>query len=159
MIGRLSSIALLGAAAFLASTPAQAAVQAGVLSCRGAPSVGLIVGSVRRFNCTFRPSDRTQRPQSYTATATRIGIDIGVTAASRLAWAVFAPTQVIRPGDLAGNFAGGSASIALGMGAGANALIGGSNNSFALQPLSVEGQVGLNVALGAAGFTLRYAGR
>jgi len=159
MILRLASIAALGAFLFWTTAPAQAAVQAGVLTCRGGASVGLIVGSVRRFTCVFRPSDRTQPLQNYTAQAGRVGLDLGITMGSQLAWAVFAPTRVIRPGDLAGTYVGGSASIALGMGAGANALIGGSGNSVALQPLSVEGQLGVNVALGAAGFTLTYRGR
>ena len=128
------------------------------MSCRAgaAPPIGLIVGSVRRFTCVYRPSDRTQPTQTYTAQAGRIGLDLGITAGSRLVWGVFAPTRVIGPGDLAGTYVGGSASVALGMGAGANALIGGSQNSVALQPLSVEGQVGVNLALGAEGFTLRY---
>ena len=139
----------------LSASPAGAAVQAGMLSCRSGPSVGLIVGSVRRFSCVFRPADRRQRTQLYNATVGRVGIDIGITAGSRLAWAVFAPTAVIGPGDLSGQYVGGSASVALGLGAGANALVGGSANSVALQPLSLEGQVGVNIALGAEGMTLR----
>lgn len=156
---RLLTISALSAIALCASAPANAAVQAGILTCSGGASVGLIVGSVRRFTCVFQPSDRTQRRQNYTAQVGRVGLDLGITAASRLAWAVFAPTRVIGPGDLAGTFVGGSASVALGMGVGANALIGGSGNSIALQPLSVEGQLGVNVALGAQGLTLRYGSR
>lgn len=159
MIIRLASIAALGAVMLCASAPAYAAVQTGILTCRGGASVGLIVGSVRRFTCVFRPADRTQPVQNYTAQVGRVGLDLGITMASRLAWGVFAPSRSLRPGELAGTYVGGSASVALGMGAGANALIGGSGNSVALQPLSVEGQVGVNVALGAEGFTLRYAGR
>ncbi len=159
MFIRLASIAVLGAAVLCAAAPANAAVQVGILTCRGGASVGLIVGSVRRFTCVYRPSDRALPAQNYTAQVGRVGLDLGITLGSRLAWGVFAPTRVIRPGDLAGTFVGGSASIALGMGAGANALIGGSGNSIALQPLSVEGQVGVNVALGAQGLTLTYSGR
>ena len=138
------------------ATPADAAVRAGVLTCRSGPSVGLILGSVRRFTCAFRPS--TPGPSyAYSASVGRIGVDIGVTAGSQLAWVVFAPTARLGPGDLAGTYVGGSAAIALGLGAGANALIGGSANSVALQPLSLEGQIGINVAAGAEGLTLTPA--
>jgi hypothetical protein len=147
------SFALLGV---LDSRPAQAAVQAGVLSCRTGPSVGLIVGSVRQFQCTFRPSVAGQPRQYYSATIGRLGVDIGVSAGGQLVWAVFAPTVRIGPGDLAGTYVGGRAAGAVGLGAGANVLVGGSSNSIALQPLSVEGSVGLGVALGGQGLTLRF---
>jgi hypothetical protein len=147
------AFALLGV---LSSGPTQAAVQAGVLSCRTGPSVGLIVGSVREFQCTFRPSVAGQPRQYYSATIGRIGVDIGISAGAQLVWAVFAPTVRIGPGDLAGTYVGGSAAAAVGLGAGANVLLGGSANSIALQPLSVEGSVGLGVALGGQGLTLRF---
>ena len=59
------------------------------------------------------------------------------------------------PGDLSGNYAGAQGSASVGVGVGGNALIGGSNNSIALQPLSVQGQVGLNVAAGLESLELR----
>ena len=148
------SLALLGV---LNSGSAQAAVQAGVLSCRTGPSVGLILGSVRQFQCTFRPSVAGQPRQYYSATIGRVGVDIGISAGGQLVWAVFAPTVRIGPGDLAGTYIGGSAAAAVGLGAGANVLLGGSSNSIALQPLSVEGSVGLGVALGGQGLTLRFS--
>jgi hypothetical protein len=157
MIVRLASAALLCAAVLTSAAPAQAAVQAGILTCRGGPSVGLIVGSVQRFTCVFRPSDRTQPAQNYSGQVGRVGLDLGITFGSRLAWAVFAPSRTVAPGALAGTFVGGSASVALGLGAGANALIGGSQNAFALQPLSVEGMAGFNLAVGASGFRLTHA--
>ena len=40
-------------------------------------------------------------------------------------------------------------------GPGGNVLVGGSNNSIALQPLSLQGQVGLNVAAGLESLELR----
>jgi len=137
------------------AVPAEAAVQAGVLSCRSGPSVGLILGSVRRFTCVFRPSVPGPH-QFYNATIGRVGVDIGVSAGTQLVWGVFAPTAILRPGDLSGTYVGGSAAVAVGLGAGANVLVGGSANSIALQPLSVEGSVGLGVALGGEGLTLRY---
>jgi hypothetical protein len=141
---------------FLTLQPTHAAVQAGVLTCRSGPSVGLILGSVREFQCTFRPSVAGQPRQYYTATIGRVGVDIGVSGGTQLVWAVFAPTVRVGPGDLAGTYIGGSAAVAVGLGAGANVLVGGSSNSIALQPLSVEGSVGLGVAAGGEGLTLRF---
>lgn len=149
----VSSFALLGV---FGSGSAQAAVQAGVLTCRTGPSVGLILGSVREFQCTFRPSVAGQPRQYYSATIGRVGVDIGISAGGQLVWAVFAPTVRIGPGDLSGTYIGGSAAAAVGLGAGANVLLGGSSNSIALQPLSVEGSIGLGVALGGQGLTLRF---
>ncbi len=137
------------------SATAQTRVQAGILQCRGAPTVSFIVGSVHQLVCVFQ-SDRGPRYRYY-GVVRRVGLDIGFTEQSALAWAVFAPTHWIGPGDLSGNYGGVTAGAAVGVGGNANALVGGSNNSFALQPLSFEEQTGLNVAVGVAGLELRYA--
>ena len=129
-------------------------VQIGILECRGGASIGFIVGSVTNLGCVLRvdglPEDR------YIATIRKVGVDLGITQESALAWGVFAPTRQIGPGDLAGNYAGVTAGAAVGVGGNANALVGGSNNSFALQPVSIEGQTGVNVAVGVADLELRY---
>jgi hypothetical protein len=128
-------------------------VQVGVLECRGGASIGFIVGSVTHLGCVLRvegmPEDR------YVATIRKVGIDIGITEESALAWGVYAPVARLGPGDLAGNYAGAQGSAAVGVGAGGNVLVGGSNNSIALQPLSLQGQVGLNVAAGLESLELR----
>jgi uncharacterized protein DUF992 len=128
-------------------------VQIGVLECRGGASIGFIVGSVTHLGCVLRikgmPEDR------YIATIQKIGIDLGITEESALAWAVYAPAARLGPGDLSGNYAGADGSATLGVGVGGNVLLGGSNNSIALQPLSVEGQVGLSVAAGLESLELR----
>lgn len=140
----------------VSAAPASAQyVQAGVLECRGGGSVGFIIGSVTELSCVYRPDFGPRQP--YRAILSRAGLDLGATAVSGLVWGVFAPTQQIGLGDLSGNFGGVSAGAAIGVGLGANVLYGGSNNSFALQPLSVEGQVGLNVFGGLAGMELRFA--
>jgi hypothetical protein len=87
----------------------------------------------------------------------RIGLDLGFTAGGQMAWAVLVNSQVPMPWALTGSYVGGSGDIAIGIGVGANLLIGGNNSSVALQPLSVEGQVGLNLALGIASLQLRPA--
>ena len=139
------------------STPAQAQsyFQAGTLSCRLAPSIGLIVGSRQRMDCRFSPSHGGS-PERYAGSVTRLGLDLGVSAGGVMTWAVFSRSSKIRPGVLAGNFVGASGDIAFGLGVGANVLVGGSTRSIMLQPVSVSGQIGINLALGVAGLRLRY---
>lgn len=148
-----AAVMLVSASAMPAS--AQQQVQAGVLECRGGGSVGFVIGSVTELSCIYRPDFGPR--QLYTAVMRRAGVDLGGTAVSSLVWGVFAPTQQIGLGDLSGNYGGVTAGAAVGVGAGANVMYGGSNNSFALQPLSVEGQIGLNVFAGVAGLELRFA--
>jgi uncharacterized protein DUF992 len=128
-------------------------VQVGVLECRGAASIGFIVGSVTNLGCVLRisgaPEDR------YVAVIQKVGLDIGITEKTALAWNVFAPVSRLGQGDLAGTYAGADASAALGVGVGGNVLVGGSNNSIALQPVSVQGEVGLSVAAGLESLELR----
>jgi hypothetical protein len=128
-------------------------VQVGILECRGGASIGFIVGSVTNLGCVLRveglPEDR------YIATIRKVGVDLGITEESALAWGVYAPVARLGPGDLSGNYAGAQGSAAVGVGVGGNALVGGSNNSIALQPLSVQGQVGLSVAAGLESLELR----
>jgi uncharacterized protein DUF992 len=139
------------------TSPAFAAsgVKVGVLNCTVQGGVGLIFGSRKPMNCTFKRSGGGS--EHYTGSVSKVGLDIGVTTKSYISWAVFAPGK-LKPGSLAGTYGGGSAEATLGLGLGANVLIGGSKNSIALQPLSVQGQKGLNLAVGIAGLRLRHAG-
>ena len=139
----------------LAAAPAYAqgsTVRQGMLTCRTSASIGLIIGSRQRLSCQFR-SDRGWT-QNYYGAINRLGLDVGITAGGVMVWAVLAATPDIPPGALTGRFVGASGDIALGVGAGANVLVGGTNRSVSLQPLSLEGQVGINLALGVAGMTL-----
>jgi hypothetical protein len=95
------------------------------------------------------PDDR------YVATIRKVGLDIGITQETALAWGVFAPVDRLGPGDLSGTYVGAQGSASIGVGLGGNVLVGGSNNSIALQPLSVQGQVGLNIAAGLESLELR----
>ena len=128
-------------------------VQVGILECRGGASVGFVVGSVTNLGCVLRadglPEDR------YVATIRKVGLDLGITQESALAWGVFAPTAQLGPGGLSGNYVGAQGSATLGVGVGGNVLVGGSANSIALQPLSVQGQVGVSVAAGMESLELR----
>jgi hypothetical protein len=128
-------------------------IQVGILECRGGASVGFIVGSVTNLGCVLRnqgmPEDR------YIATIRKVGLDLGITQESALAWGVYAPVARLGPGDLSGNYAGAQGSASVGIGVGGNVLVGGSANSIALQPLSVQGQIGLSVAAGLESLELR----
>jgi hypothetical protein len=143
------------AVAFVASVmPAKAdSVQVGHLECRGA-SQQFIVGSVTNLQCLFR-SSYGARPQPYVAQIRRFGLDIGINQSTVLGWSVFAPTHRLAPGGLGGLYVGGSANATLGVGVGANALFGGSNNTIALQPLSGQGQIGIGVVGGVSAMELR----
>ena len=128
----------------LTTMPAHAYVEAGMLNCRSLGTAGYIVVSARTFDCIFIPSSGAP-PQYYQGNVQRFGAQIGFTNDVALSWAVLAATSRVGPGALAGGYIGASAGAAVGVGVAANGLVGGLNNSFALQPISVEGQSGLNV--------------
>ncbi|HKS89528.1 MAG TPA: DUF992 domain-containing protein [Stellaceae bacterium] len=144
------------AAAFATPAAAQGGVRVGTLTCNVSGAWGFIFGSTRSLACTFSGPGRVEY---YAGNISKFGVDIGYTAGGVLIWTVVAPTAVLAPGSLAGSYAGGTASATVGVGLGANALIGGSNNTIALQPLSIEGTTGLNVAAGVAAMTLAPAPR
>jgi hypothetical protein len=139
--------------ALVPAAPASAAmIRAGVLECTVAPGIGLIVLSSKQLTCTYRP-DRG-RPQLYAGRITKVGLDIGVTGRTVIVWAVFTSQVGFPFGALAGSYAGVSAEASVGLGVGANALIGGTGRSFVLQPFSVQAQTGLNLAAGITSLTL-----
>jgi Protein of unknown function (DUF992) len=150
------SAAMLSAIAVPAVAQQSNQAKAGVLACRTSASLGLIVGSHQKLRCRFTP-DAGGPPETYVGHINRLGLDLGIRAGGAMVWAVLAPTNGIHHGALAGTYVGASGSVSVGLGANANVLVGGSHRSIALQPLSVEGQVGVNLALGVAGLSLRAA--
>jgi hypothetical protein len=131
-------------------------VKTGYLTCHEAAGWGFIIGSSHDIRCTYTANDH--RTEYYTGTISKFGADIGYLQSAVILWAVAAPTTELGTGALAGSYGGVDASVALGVGAGANVLVGGFKKSIALQPVSVEGQNGLNVAAGIAGMSLHYKG-
>ena len=149
------AIALVGVAADLSSeAQAQGGVRVGTLTCQVARGWGFVFGSSKALRCSFAPAPG--RAEFYAGTINKFGVDIGYTQGGVLVWAVFAPTANLGPGALNGNYVGATGSATVGVGAGANVLIGGSNNTISLQPVSVEGKTGLNVAAGVGSISLRY---
>jgi hypothetical protein len=128
----------------------------GALTCRLAPSIGLILGSRQRMTCRFAPNG-SYPPEAYVGVMNNIGLDIGITAGGVMAWGVFGPNTGPMRGKLAGTYVGASGAIGVGVGVGANLLFGGTGRSIALQPLSLEGSVGVNLSLGVSSLTLASA--
>ena len=154
---RISTVLTLALLVFSAgSASAQSRVEVGMLSCRG-ETVSFIVGSNTDVRCVFRRGNgQTFR---YRGVIRRLGVDIGIYQTQAIEWAVYAPTHRIANNDLRGYYAGVSAGASIGLGFGGNVLLGGSNNTIALQPLSVQGQTGLSVAAGVASLSLYEAGK
>lgn len=160
MLKCLFTLLLVGLAAVVVS-PAVAqqpasGVSVGTLTCKMAPSIGLIFGSRQRMACRFLPNGPYPQ-EAYLGVMGTIGIDIGITAGGAMAWGVFAPTAGPRRGALSGTYVGASGAVGVGVGVGANLLFGGTGRSIALQPLSLEGSVGINLSLGVSSLTLSLA--
>src|SRR6476659_113559 len=146
------TIAALALMAPIATASAAPPVRAGILQCQGGQNVGFVVGSVTSLECVFRSEGR--RPEPYIAKVQRIGLDIGVTEQTQLSWAVNAPNSRLGRGELAGSYGGVGDNASIGIGGGGNFLFGGPANAYALQPISLHGQTGLNVAAGIADIQL-----
>ena len=145
----------LAVGALALGSPAHAqSVKAGVLTCNVSSGFGFIFGSSRSVNCTFAPVGGP--PQHYVGSIDKFGVDIGYTKGGVLVWTVLAPSTAPAPGSLAGSYGGATASATVVAGGGANVLVGGSGRTISLQPLSIEGNTGLNVAAGVAALTLTY---
>jgi hypothetical protein len=133
---------------------AQGNVQIGTLTCNVSGGWGFVFGSSKAVRCTFARAGGG--PEHYAGSINKFGVDIGYTQGGVLVWGVFAPSGGLAPGALSGNYVGASGSATVGVGAGANVLVGGSNRTISLQPLSIEGNTGLNVAAGIGSIGLRY---
>jgi hypothetical protein len=131
---------------------ADASVKAGVLTCQVAEGWSFIFGSSRDLKCTYSGSGRVEH---YTGSISKFGVDIGYLQSGVIVWGVFSPTADLAAGALGGHYGGATGGAALGVGANANVLVGGSTQSISLQPISVEGDKGINVAAGIAEITLK----
>lgn len=152
--------AIMAAALTVAGVPqadARKGVKVGMLRCNVKGNASFVFGSSRALFCIYTPSGAGKR-EVYAGTIDKFGVDIGFLSDGTMLWAVVAPAKDVKPGALAGKYGGVSASVAAGLGVGANALVGGLDDTIALQPLSVEGLKGANVALGITRLTLKSAG-
>jgi hypothetical protein len=131
-------------------------IKTGVLTCDVSGGIGLIIGSQRSVNCSFTP-DPPGPSENYVGSISKFGLDIGITTAGVMVWGVWYTSTDRESGFLAGDYVGASGEATVAAGLGANVLLGGSNRTVALQPLSVNEQIGLNLAVGVANLSLRPA--
>lgn len=152
--GAIGAISVAAAALAPAASQPQDRVQAGALNCDVSGGLGLIIGSQKEVTCQFIPADNNSPREVYVGVINKFGLDLGATTQGQMVWNVFAPTS--RPAAaLAGDYVGAGAEATVAVGLGANVLVGGSNRTIALQPVSIQGQTGLNVAAGVTELRLR----
>lgn len=156
-LSAFGAVAVAATVAMAATATAQAPnrTKAGTLTCDISGGIGLIVTSKKDVTCMFTPTAAGPR-EVYVGSISKFGLDIGATSGGEMVWSVFAPSNK-KFGALAGEYAGASAEATVGAGLGANVLVGGSDRTVSLQPVSVQGQAGLNLAVGVAGLSLRPA--
>ena len=154
----ISATALVAAALLGTAAHAQENVEIGRLECTVEGGVGLIIASSKDAICSFYDAEASEPTEVYYGKVNNFGLDIGFTEQSVIQWLVLAPsTDAYATGALSGDYVGVGADASLGAGGGAKALIGGSEDGFMLQPVSIQGQTGINVAVGITGFQLRTA--
>lgn len=154
----LAATVILAAGLVMVGGPADAQprrIQLGTLTCSMSASIGFVVGSQKNVNCVFR-GHPGEPDEAYTGTMTTVGLDIGITTGGVIVWTVFADTDRYA-GMLAGRYGGATAEVSIAAGLGANVLVGGSKRTVALQPLSLQGQIGLDVAAGIGELDLHPA--
>lgn len=151
-----SVVALAGVLIIPLPATAQSSFQVGTLGCDVSRGVGMIIMEKQTLSCTFK-QDAGGAVDLYTGSIDQFGVAIGETAAGHLIWGVLAASKGLPPGALAGSYGGVGANASLGVGGGANVLVGGTGRSFSLQPISVEGQTGVNIAGGVTTLTLKRA--
>jgi Protein of unknown function (DUF992) len=153
-LSAVAALAVVAAAAQPVPSSAQAPqlTKVGTLTCDIAGGIGLIITSHKSVTCMFTPVLPGPR-EVYSGSITKFGLDIGATTGAAMIWSVYAPTS-LQFGALAGNYAGATGEATVGAGVGANVLVGGSNRTVTLQPVSVQGQAGLNLAVGVGSLEL-----
>jgi hypothetical protein len=149
-----STLAIIGGGSRLAQTQ-PTWTQAGMLTCNLNPSIGFVIFGHQSMECRFQPVSGPV--QGYDGAINTVGLDFGISGGGRFAWAVFGPASGVPYGALAGEYVGASGDIGLGVGVGANVLVGGSNRSVALQPVSLEGSMAINAVAGLSQLKLRSA--
>lgn len=156
-----ASVAALGATAYAAGGEANdeaGRIEVGLLECDMTSNGGNIIVSEATYACVFDPAEVGYATEAYTAVISKFGLDLSKTDEETIAWAVLAPAEKYADGVLEGGYAGVSADASVGAGVGVKALVGGLEDSIALQPLSVSTQKGVGVALGVESMELTYQG-
>jgi hypothetical protein len=157
IVSKLSGGFALALAIVVASAvPSHADVaKIGILSCDVSKGVGEILARKQSLTCEFKPDGG--QPETYVGNIDEYGIEIGKVDQGHLIWGVASAMRGVPQGALAGKYVGVGAGASLGVGVGANALVGVNNQSISLQPLSVDGKTGINIATGVVKVTLTTA--
>lgn len=145
-------LAAFSAVVLLAPAAIAQSVEIGQLTCRQTDRTNLVLFSSAEFSCTFDPTEGPN--ERYTGKARKIGVDLSTSKVETMVWYVFAPSNGVASGALAGTYLGASADAALGAGAGARVLVGGFQDSFTLQPAAFSGVEGVGIAAGLEEFAL-----
>jgi hypothetical protein len=135
-----------------------AGVEFGYLECVLTQDSGNVVVSKQTYSCTFNPADDAKSNEAYIATTDKIGLDLSKTDEEKLRWLVLAAGDPELPGALAGDYGGVSADASVGVGVGAMVLVGGLEDTFTLQPVSVSTQEGIGLSLAVESLDLVYVG-
>jgi hypothetical protein len=143
------AITLVGAGAASAQS-----AKVGALQCHISGGTGMILMENQALDCVFK--DSAGQTSHYIGRMTNVGVNIGISGPGRLVWAVLAATNNVTPGALAGDYVGAAGSVAVGAGAGGAILVGGSNKTISLQPISVSAETGLNLSAGLGNISLQY---
>ncbi len=113
----------------------------------------MILSQKQTMTCVFTPANGSMS-EPYLGHIDAFGVALGATNQGTLVWGVIAPSTGIPRGALSRTYSWVGAQATAGAGVGANVLVGGTGNAFSLQPVSVQGQTGLNVAAGVTTITL-----
>ncbi len=157
LVSLLMCSVILGLATLAQAGEEKKGVRVGALKCNEASGWGFVIGSSRNLKCIFNPAEKGAKPERYTGTIKKWGVDIGYQGSAVLLWGVLSTSAKLTPGALAGSYGGVTAEAAWAGGLGADILVGGSKKGFALQPISIEGVAGANVAAGVLEVELKAA--
>jgi hypothetical protein len=155
MIKKLACAAAL-ATTVLAAPASAGRLQLGVLDCTIDGGTAYLVTSNKGVSCVFRPHHGGPS-EVYTGVISKLGVDVGKTHQGQLVWAVLAATPNHDSSDLAGSYYGVNAEASVVTGGGANLLVGGLDSAFSLQPLSVQAQTGVNLAVAVTSLDLIHS--
>jgi hypothetical protein len=153
----IAAVSALALTAFAAAPAEAAGVKVGTLTCHVASGWGFVFGSSKDIRCTFRGNGGHN--VRFNGSINKYGVDVGYTEGGVLVWAVFAPSSTVRDDALDGDYVGATAQASIAVGLGANVLVGGFDKSIALQPVSIEGMTGLNIAAGIGALNLTHVAR
>ena len=127
---------------------ASADVELGVLSCKSVVGsrLNLVIRSTVDVKCEMKYSGgEVERYKGETGIA--LGLDLSFKDNEEIAFTVISASEVkVGSYPVTGKYIGAKATVSAGIGLGAAALIGGSNDNFGLNPLALETNQGVGVA-------------